>query len=159
MLKRIIRKLLKHFWKRINMTNRKVICAGCSQIYQAEKTHFYRNKRCCGLDDCFRAIDRKIKHRNYLKQRRKFANGTHRRGVRSDLKNIILERDGYSCKTCSVQSDYLTVHHIVPVSDGGGDELNNLITLCTECHVKVHQEGAEKFVKLFTDYTKGVVNV
>ena len=139
------------------MTNRKVICAGCSQIYQAEKTHFYRNKRCCGLDDCITVIDTKIKHRNYLKQRRKFANGTHRRGVRSDLKSIILERDENCCKTCSAKSDYLTVHHIVPVSDGGGDELTNLITLCTNCHVRVHQEGAENFIKLFTDYTKGVL--
>lgn len=139
------------------MTTRKVICAGCSQIYQAEKTHFYRNKRCCGLDDCYMQIDKKIKHRNYLKQRRKFANGTHRRGVNSILKSIILARDNNSCKICSCASDHLTVHHIVPVSDGGGDELNNLITLCTKCHVRVHQEGAEKFVKLFTDYTKELV--
>ena len=61
------------------------------------------------------------------------------------------------CKTCSAKSDCLTVHHIVPVSDGGGDELTNLITLCTNCHVRVHQEGAENFIKLFTDYTKGVL--
>lgn len=32
----------------------------------------------------------------------------------------------------------LNVHHIVPVSEGGGDEPTNLITLCVGCHRKRH---------------------
>lgn len=35
---------------------------------------------------------------------------------------------------------YLVVHHIVPRSNGGRNELENLITLCYKCHHKLHQE-------------------
>lgn len=34
----------------------------------------------------------------------------------------------------------LNVHHIKPVSEGGGDEPENLITLCKDCHKEVHHE-------------------
>lgn len=34
----------------------------------------------------------------------------------------------------------LNVHHIKPVSQGGGDEPENLITLCVECHKEIHRE-------------------
>ena len=34
----------------------------------------------------------------------------------------------------------LNVHHIKPVSEGGGDEPENLITLCKNCHKEIHRE-------------------
>lgn len=34
----------------------------------------------------------------------------------------------------------LNVHHIKPVSEGGGGEPENLITLCKDCHKEVHHE-------------------
>lgn len=65
----------------------------------------------------------------------------------------ILYRDGFTCQDCgtflavkNVHGVYLPidcgaeVHHIVPVSEGGGDEQTNLVTLCKECHLKRHQE-------------------
>lgn len=30
--------------------------------------------------------------------------------------------------------------YIKPVSEGGGDEPENLITLCKECHKEIHRE-------------------
>lgn len=35
---------------------------------------------------------------------------------------------------------YLSVHHIVPRSNGGRNELENMITLCDQCHLKLHEE-------------------
>jgi len=32
----------------------------------------------------------------------------------------------------------LHAHHIVPLSDGGSDNQENLVTLCKECHKAVH---------------------
>lgn len=34
----------------------------------------------------------------------------------------------------------LNVHHIKPVSEGGDDKPENLITLCKECHKEIHRE-------------------
>jgi 5-methylcytosine-specific restriction endonuclease McrA len=136
------------------MTNRKVICAGCSELYSAEKTHFYRKKRCCGLESCVENIDNKIKHNNYLKQRRKYANGTHRRGVEPLLRSLILNRDENRCRSCYSALDELQVHHIIPVSKGGDDSITNLITLCKICHTVVHQEGDENYVQEFKIYTQ-----
>ena len=35
---------------------------------------------------------------------------------------------------------HLEGHHIVPVSCGGGDEPENLITLCKTCHAERHRK-------------------
>lgn len=45
----------------------------------------------------------------------------------------VLERDGKECLRCGSASN-LEVHHIIPVSRGGSDEIDNLATLCSECH-------------------------
>jgi len=51
----------------------------------------------------------------------------------------IRKRDNYQCQRCG-ESDQrtLVVHHIRPVSDRGTSEPSNLITLCIDCHNKVH---------------------
>jgi hypothetical protein len=41
------------------------------------------------------------------------------------------------CVACGSQSR-LQHHHIVPRSEGGGDDPINLITLCALCHHKIH---------------------
>jgi 5-methylcytosine-specific restriction endonuclease McrA len=33
----------------------------------------------------------------------------------------------------------LEVHHIIEVADGGSDDLENLMLLCSECHAEVHR--------------------
>lgn len=60
-----------------------------------------------------------------------------------------LERDGHECQECGVgvgfQNDDAVadaqVHHIVPKSEGGGDGLDNLVTLCRGCHDGKHPNG------------------
>jgi 5-methylcytosine-specific restriction endonuclease McrA len=32
----------------------------------------------------------------------------------------------------------VVAHHIVPIWDGGGHELSNLVTLCDPCHTRRH---------------------
>ena len=75
----------------------------------------------------------------------------------------VLKRDGFVCKICGSKKD-LDVHHIIPfkqiidriidehpeleinstemynvcVSDAELNNLNNLITVCSECHHKIH---------------------
>jgi 5-methylcytosine-specific restriction protein A len=32
----------------------------------------------------------------------------------------------------------LTVHHVIPLSDGGTHHESNLVTLCLDCHKELH---------------------
>lgn len=51
-------------------------------------------------------------------------------------------RDGYTCQCCGKKNKIFEVHHIVFRSMGGSDRLENLITLCTDCHTpENHQKG------------------
>ena len=69
----------------------------------------------------------------------------------------ILYRDNFTCQDCgefkAMKNEHcvyipidngLEVHHIKPVSEGGGDEPENLITLCHDCHMKRHHGEKEE---------------
>lgn len=80
--------------------------------------------------------------RNYLQQQ--FTN----------MKKIILIRDNYKCRMCdySLCDDFyykkgLCVHHIVQASEEMALYLDedNLITLCNDCHKKIHSEDKHRF--------------
>jgi len=53
------------------------------------------------------------------------------------LRQQILERDGWRCQHCG-RREQLEVHHIRFRAQLGADNEANLITLCTGCHRKAH---------------------
>jgi 5-methylcytosine-specific restriction endonuclease McrA len=55
-----------------------------------------------------------------------------------ELHDQVLERDGWRCQRCRKMQG-LEVHHRQLRSQGGGDEEQNLITMCAECHAEVHR--------------------
>ena len=59
----------------------------------------------------------------------------------SNTKAMVLNRDNYTCQHCKGKhkDSHLEVHHIVYRSQGGGDDPENLITLCHTCHTGVHK--------------------
>lgn len=58
----------------------------------------------------------------------------------ANTKSYVLDRDSYICQHCKGKSkdSRLEVHHIVFRSNGGSDDVENLMTLCKACHDKVH---------------------
>lgn len=56
----------------------------------------------------------------------------------------VFARDGYRCCHCGSRDlEDLTIDHIFPVSRGGGDEPDNLQTLCQPCNsTKSNRVGA-----------------
>ena len=54
------------------------------------------------------------------------------------LRQQILGRDGWRCQSCGTMSN-LETHHREFRSHSGDDSEENLITLCTACHAKVHR--------------------
>ena len=60
----------------------------------------------------------------------------------------VYQRDRYKCGNCQSEGGpygdtELHAHHIVPKSEGGSDGFGNLITLCADCHARVHPDNEE----------------
>lgn len=41
------------------------------------------------------------------------------------------------CETCGSTRD-IVIHHKIPVVNGGTDDANNLVALCSKCHTAIH---------------------
>lgn len=57
-------------------------------------------------------------------------------------RRMALDRDDYRCQSCGLHECRLHVHHLVPRSAGGTDHLDNLVTLCPDCHATRHDQEA-----------------
>lgn len=73
-----------------------------------------------------------------------------------DQREAALERDEYACVLCDSDDD-LNVHHKVPIRNFDRDRdgwyrranaLDNLVTLCRSCHMKVHGNPEEYLAEL-----------
>ena len=77
-------------------------------------------------------------------------------------KEEILETFNNRCEVCNFNfKEVLVVHHILPISDGGTNELENLSVLCPTCHAIVHKlmsnnkqnKGWDEF-EMFTNWAE-----
>jgi 5-methylcytosine-specific restriction endonuclease McrA len=68
--------------------------------------------------------------------------------VRSSVRARVYRRDDYTCRACGWRSPadvakrrkanrsglYLTVDHVIPLSEGGPNSIQNMQTLCSRCN-------------------------
>ncbi len=52
-------------------------------------------------------------------------------------RKAIYRRDRYSCALCDSNRG-LQIHHVMPRAQGGGNQPDNLITVCWRCHAVLH---------------------
>jgi len=57
-----------------------------------------------------------------------------RRVIPLNKRFMIMKRDKYRCQICNRSGVELEVDHIVPVSQGGSDRMDNLQTACQDCN-------------------------
>jgi hypothetical protein len=57
-------------------------------------------------------------------------------------RNAALFRDDYTCQDCGDDEPWLHVHHKIPRSEGGTDHIDNLVSLCPDCHAERHNTDA-----------------
>ena len=57
------------------------------------------------------------------------------RQIPQDVKAAVWQRDGGRCRRCGAQQ-YLEFDHIIPVSKGGANTVNNVQLLCRMCNAK-----------------------
>ena len=67
----------------------------------------------------------------------------------STLRKAVLFRDGYTCHCCGKgikDGAILRVHHIGYLKHDHSDRMNNLITVCTDCHTSAnHKKGGRLY--------------
>lgn len=69
-------------------------------------------------------------------ERQAWGKKKRRQPIRKAKRQRIYERDGYRCVRCGLtEVSYLSIDHIVPVSQGGTNKDINLQTLCKTCNV------------------------
>ena len=57
----------------------------------------------------------------------------------------VLTRDRHQCQECKRQGlGRLEVHHAKPLQDGGTDDMDNLVTLCYDCHRARHASAGRR---------------
>lgn len=71
----------------------------------------------------------------------------HDRHIADDIRREVLRRDGYKCQECNWSHEewnpsdprHLEIHHIKHHAKGGANVKENLESLCTVCHDKIHR--------------------
>lgn len=64
-----------------------------------------------------------------------------------ELREIVFERDDYTCQYCGVTNARLECDHIIPVSRGGSNELSNLTTACKKCNQSKHNKTPDEWTR------------
>ncbi|RQV97353.1 MAG: HNH endonuclease [Calditrichaeota bacterium] len=65
------------------------------------------------------------------------------RSVLLSRKNI-MKRDKHICQYCGQNSQPMTIDHVIPKSQGGGDNWENLVTACLNCNNKKGNQTPEQ---------------
>ena len=122
-----------------NSAHRKYCSRKCS------RRHYYIRNKKHEQDGCKRwyQANRKselAKNKEYRKQNRELFDWYHNKKRFGGLRDGILKRDNNICQICG-SPEKLNIHHI----DGNGyknktphNTIDNLITLCSSCHTKLH---------------------
>ena len=92
----------------------------------------------------------------------KFNGVVKRRHLTKDEKNIIHEKSNRLCACCQIKCKKYQYDHIIPLSGGGTDEIDNFQILCPDCHLKKtteeQQDGTYKMEsKIYSSFNNIVI--
>lgn len=81
--------------------------------------------------------------------------------LKQSTREKVLKRDGNQCRFCEITEEEhrdkhdkgLSVHHIIPRRAGGGDDVDNLMAVCTTCHRTIESTQGEAIKKIEQGYT------
>lgn len=138
---------------------KEVNCLQCNKLFKADNRELNRgDARFCSIScgATHRNLNRKKYLANCIVCNKEFesistkakycSNNCKLKNYRLRMKsNLSIKRDflefmiSEPCEICKWNETSCDVHHILPVSESGKNELNNLITLCPNCHRKVHR--------------------
>ncbi len=67
------------------------------------------------------------------------------------VREYILERDGFRCRSCGKAPPEveLQIDHIIPIAQGGSNDISNLQTLCKTCNRRKRDRLDPRFRRHF----------
>lgn len=66
----------------------------------------------------------------------------------------VFDRNSYQCQSChtiDLTAKTLQVDHIIPLAQGGTNDLSNLPTLCAKCNREKSAKIDARFRRLYSD--------
>lgn len=97
--------------------------------------HIFNKRYCCGRDYLLgNKVEEITTVHTQIKSKKRY-----RRKIDDNTRSNVLKRDKDKCVVCGNNSR-LHIHHKIPVSESGTDDLDNLETLCDLCHAEKHRD-------------------
>lgn len=122
--------------REVNRGNAKFCSLSCAAKYR----NLHRKKYKCKCIVCEQEFEAQSSKAKYCTNACKLKD--YRKRMKS---NNAITRSFYNflllqpCAICGWNKTSCDVHHIIPVSNGGKNEITNLITLCPNCHRMIHR--------------------
>ncbi|MFS8867026.1 HNH endonuclease [Synechococcus sp. H65.1] len=71
--------------------------------------------------------------------------------IPASVREYVFQRDGFRCRSCgkSPPEVQLQVDHIVPLAQGGSNDISNLQTLCKVCNQRKKDRWDPRFRRHF----------
>ncbi|RDJ35396.1 MAG: hypothetical protein DWQ19_11310 [Crenarchaeota archaeon] len=120
-----IRKSLEKYRKENPNPGYDYVCEKCGKEYHTQRKK--RENRRAHCDDCKRQTPHTLRSATSILDYSKRTVGK------------ILKRAGASCAICGYKKSRCDIHHIIPKSKGGSDDLDNLIIVCPNHHRELHE--------------------
>jgi 5-methylcytosine-specific restriction enzyme A len=79
---------------------------------------------------------------------------TLRINLSSEVRKYVFERDNYHCQSCQkvdITAKNLQVDHIIPLAQGGSNDMSNFQTLCAKCNREKSAKLDPRFRRLYSD--------
>lgn len=76
---------------------------------------------------------------------------TPRINIPKAVRKYVLQRNNYQCQSCGQQSyeTQLNIDHIIPLANGGSNDISNLQVLCSRCNQKKQAHYDSRFQRYF----------
>lgn len=80
-----------------------------------------------------------------------------RKPIAPKVRFAVFQRDGFTCQYCGAVAPDVVLHcdHIEPVSKGGGNQKENLVTACVDCNIG---KGAKRLLSESEREIRALVN-
>jgi 5-methylcytosine-specific restriction enzyme A len=77
---------------------------------------------------------------------------TPRISIPPEVRKYVFTRDNYQCKSCGKTNleTTLNIDHIIPLAQGGSNDISNLQTLCQNCNQKKKHHFDRRFQRYFS---------